>query len=354
MKVFKVPTVSEMLSREEAFFDKTFMMSYSGLNKLIHSPKLFYLHYLLGQKEDKVDISLLEGKLIHCLLLNPEDFDKEFVLMATDIPSDNPKELLHRLYAHYKELKESGDTREELHEFSDAIIDILSDMNLYQNLVDDKKKVGLTGDQKRLEKILTDKYISYWSYLKNREGKENIDHSIYVFAQDVVEQIKQNTNIMRIMGEVTEDMSHKITVKNEMELVMIDEKYMFGLRGFIDNLVIDYRHKVIRVNDLKKTSKTIDTFVDSISFYRYWIQAAIYKKLVENVFLNKPEFKDFSFEFRFIVVDNYLQVAPIKVSNETMEKWIEQTEQLLDKANYHFVNKNFDLPYEFLIEEYCI
>lgn len=50
MKVFKMLTQAEMLQKQEEFFDKTFMMSYSGLNKLLYSPKLFYLHYVLGKK----------------------------------------------------------------------------------------------------------------------------------------------------------------------------------------------------------------------------------------------------------------------------------------------------------------
>ena len=63
MKVFKMPTQAEMLQKQEEFFDKTFMMSYSGLNKLLYSPKLFYLHYILGQKDDTSDKNMIEGKV---------------------------------------------------------------------------------------------------------------------------------------------------------------------------------------------------------------------------------------------------------------------------------------------------
>jgi hypothetical protein len=106
---------------------------------------------------------------------------------------------------------------------------------------------------------------------------------------------------------------------------------------------------VIRVNDLKKTSKDINSFEDSIEYYRYWIQASIYYVLVKNVYLNQPQYEDYNFEFRFIVVDPYMQVAPIKISSDTLRVWTSDTIQKLQEAAYHFENRNFDLPYQFLL-----
>ena len=340
MKVFKMPTQAEMLQKQDEFFSKNFMMSYSGLNKLIFSPKMFYMHYVLGQRDDTSDKNMIEGKLIHCLFLNPEDFDKEFVLMATSIPSTNPKEVLERLYVHYKELHALDDPRHLLEHFEHAIIDILQDMNLYQSLKTDKQ---------RIDKIITDHHRSYWEYLQNSEGKINIDHDMYNNALDVVNIIKESTHIMKIMGYTKDNMTDHVEMKNEIELASFPEGLPFGLRGFIDNLVFDHTNKVIRVNDLKKTSKTIDSFEDSIEYYRYWMQSSIYYVLVKNVYLNQPQFADYNFEFRFIVVDPYMQVAPIKISSMTLAIWVRDTNQKLQEAAYHFENRNFDLPYRFLI-----
>ena len=341
MKVFKMPTEAEMLQKQEEFFSKAFMMSYSGLNKLLFSPKLFYLHYVLGQKDDTIDKNMIEGKLIHCLFLNPDDFDKEFVLMATDLPSDNPKEVLTRLFNHYKELKALGDPRYLLEHFEHAILDILKDMNLYQTL---------KTDAQRIEKIINDKHRSYWEYLQNCEGKINIDQAMYDNAKDVVEIIKSSTHVMKVMGYYKEYITDDVEIHNEIELAAFPKDFPFGIRGFIDNLVFDHTNKVIRVNDLKKTSKDINSFEDSIEYYRYWIQASIYYYLVHNVYLKDPKYEDYAFEFRFIVVDPYMQVAPIKISDETLDIWIKDTDKKLEEAKYHFENKNFDLPYKFLID----
>jgi hypothetical protein len=340
MKVFKMPTQAEMLEKQDEFFSKMFMMSYSGLNKLVYSPKLFYLHYILGQKDDTIDKNMIEGKLVHCLFLNPDDFDKEFVLMATDLPSDNPKEVLHRLFEHYNELKAMGDPRFLLEHFEHAILDILKDMNLYQSL---------KTDAQRIEKIINDKHKSYWEYLQNCEGKIKIDQAMYDNAKDVVEVIKNSPHVMQIMGYTKVNINDEVEMMNEIELAAFPEDYPFGLRGFIDNLVFDHTNKVIRVNDLKKTSKDLNSFEDSIEYYRYWMQASIYNTLVKNVYLNNPKYKDYTFEFRFIVIDPYMQVAPIKISDTTLEVWNTDTYKKLAEAKYHFENKNFDLPYAFLI-----
>jgi hypothetical protein len=334
------PTTGTKIQKEEEFFDKNFMMSYSGLNKLLYSPRLFYLHYIMGQRDDSSDKFAIEGKLIHCLFLNPDDFDKEFVLSVNDIPSDNPKEVLQRLYNHYKELNTAGDPRVHLEHFEHAILDILKDMNLYQSL---------KTDAQRIEKIIIEKHVSYWEYLKNAEGKQIVDPTVYEQCVAVVEEIKANDVVMKVMG-YRPDYGQDLKIQNEVELAAIDEKYpMFGLRGFVDNLVIDYTNKTIFVNDLKKSSKDIGSFVDSIEYYRYWMQASMYYMLVDNVYLSKPEYKDYKFEFRFIVIDNYLQIAPIRVSDKTLKEWVVKTETLLNQADYHFVNRSFDLPYQFLI-----
>ena len=79
------------------------------------------------------------------------------------------------------------------------------------------------------------------------------------------------------------------------------------------------------------------------------MQAAMYYKMVEHVYLSKPEYHDYKITFRFVVVDPYMQIAPIRVSDETMKEWLTKTEEMISRANFHFENKSFELPYEFLV-----
>jgi len=281
----------------------------------------------------------MEGSLIHCLLLKPEDFENQFVISVQDLPSDNPRSVLHTIFNHYKELKREGDTRENLEEFAEAILDVLKDVNLYQSL---------KTDGQRIEKMINSKHIAYWEYLKKAEGRTVIDQDIYDFCKAVVEKITSTVSVMDVMGYFSDSFS-QLEKYNEIELTKLDPESPFGLRGFIDNLVIDNINKEIRVNDLKKTSKTISQFPDSIEYYNYWIQAAMYKKLVEHVYTSQPKYAGYKITFRFLVVDPFMQIAPIRVSDETLSKWEEETDKLLDEAKYHFETKNFELPYKFIV-----
>lgn len=330
--------MTDRIQKEEEFYAKDFLMSYSGLSKLAFSPVNFYMHYVMNQREDSYDKNMLEGSLIHCLLLNPEQFDENFVISIDDLPSENAKNVIHMIFNHYKELKKSGDTRENLDEFQGAIIDALVDVNLYQSL---------KTDVQRVEKILIPKNVAYFDYLKKAEGRSVIDDTVYNFCTAVVDKIKNNPIVMDTMGFFS-DSFNQLEKYNELQLVKFGHSEHFGLRGIIDNLVIDTVGKEIRINDLKKTGKSITQFRDSIDYFKYYLQAAMYKKLVEHVYLSQPQYADYNIVFRFIVVDPFMQIASIKVKPETLTEWEVTLDAEIAKADYHFETKNFELPYEFL------
>lgn len=325
------------IEKENEFFSSKYILSYSGLNKLLFNPSLFYRHYILKQREDTTDKSAVEGKLIHCLLLEPLSFDNVFKITMNSLPGDNAKTVIDRLYNHYKELKRNDDTTSsDINDYKNAILDILTDMGLHQSL---------KTDESRVDKILNTKNIEYWDHLNLSENKILIDENTYTFANNIVEKIKSIDYIKTIRGENEPGCD----VLNEILLESSDFEYEFGIRGIIDNLVFDHLNKEIRINDLKTTSKSLSNFSDSIEFYKYWLQASIYKMLVEKTYRSTFELRDYNISFRFIVVDAYGQIGTIQVSESTLKSWEEKTLNILDNVNlHHFINRNFSLPYDFL------
>lgn len=331
----------ERIRLEDEFFSQPFMMSYSGLNKLLFSPVLFHQHYILKQRDDVVDKPMVEGKLLHCLLLNPEEFENEFVLMSSDMPSDGPRKVLDRIY---EIMKQEGKAFLD-HSYMDHILPVLKEQNLYQSL---------KTDAQRIDKMTASKNILYLDYKFEAETKTVVDQDMYDFAKSTVDTIKSKGDLMKVMGFDQDSLTTSVKQHNELDLVCLEfEDYYFGIRGIIDNLVVDHDNKVIRVNDLKKTSKSIGQFEESIEYYNYWMQAALYRLLVNHV--KETTFGvDYPVEFRFIVVDPYMQIAPIRISEETMEAWTLKLNDELDKANYHFKEREFSLPYKFLKGENVI
>jgi len=286
MKKFEALNYGDRMKKEDEFFSKPFLLSYSGINKLLYSADAFYKHYILNQREDTQTDGMIEGSLLHCLLLTPEFFGDEYIMASTKMPSDSQKKLIYHIFDLYKDdVKESEEgfkIRENLSDYESDILGYLAEINLYQSL---------KNDEGRLKKILTEDNLDYWSYLKEAEGKTIISVETYDFIKEAVEKVKSNPQVMELMGFFADSMNG-ITKKNEISLIQVKDDLPFNLRGIIDNLVFDPSKKEIRINDLKRSQKSISTIAETIEFYKYWIQAAMYHNMViENYGLN-PEYKD--------------------------------------------------------------
>jgi hypothetical protein len=333
---------------EDEFYAKEFAFSYSSLNKLLYSPSLFYKDYILGMKEELLDKSLVEGRVIHALLLDQESFDEQFVITQEKLPSDNLRDVVEKVYAKYLEqmvyVKEMAlgvedQSSKTLLDFSEDILEILKEKSFYQNI----KK-----DEDRIAKVINIDTEDYFEFLKLRNGKTVIDADTYGRCVDVVDKIK-NHPCMKIMGMSVNDNLDHVYNELQVELDKSFAQFPFGLKGMIDNLFIDKDAKTIRVNDLKTTSKTIADFPETVKFYNYWMQAAIYMRLARSLMHNlKDEYKDYNLVFSFIVIDRYSQIYVFEVSEETMTNWEIDLQDKLKEAKYHYETRNYSLPYAFL------
>ncbi len=325
------------LTKEEKFYsNKNFNFSYSSLNKLLFSPYLFYKDYILEDREIKTDKHLVEGKLLHCILFEENKLNDKFNVLPGKLPADSNIKVLNALYNitsnSNKDLLSTDST------FQKEILAVLVDQNLYQSL---------KLDDARLEKIQTADNEAYWEYLKN-SSKDAIDGDTLMRARDQAENIKSNKDVMDLFQEVQTDFAlDPIETHSEKYLVSSLLEKPFGLHGYIDYYKINHSTKMVTICDLKTTSKTIADFKETVDFYNYWLQAAIYSKLV---FANLPEnAEEYNILFKFVVVDKYNQVYVFDVSDETLNNWAITLEDVVERANYHYIEKNFSLPYDFLL-----
>ena len=321
---------------ENDFYTKPFKFSYSSLNKLMWNPQAFYQMYVLGNREEKTESYLVNGKIIHCLLLEPEKFDQQFIVSPANLPTGSTRSVVDRVYAHATELQKNGDARTEFTEFSDAVLDVLKDINLHQSL---------KTDQQRIDKMYTVEAINYWEFLKSKGNKTLIDQENYDFCKTGVDLIKLNKEVCTLLGCDTNEFSTK-EVFNEFPLEVGINDRPFGLKGIIDNMVIDHDKKTIYINDVKTTSKDLKDFQESIEFYNYWMQAAIYSSLIGIKYIDLID-AGYEVKFHFIVIDRNFQVYPFPVTSNTLNNWFTKLTDVLEKANWHYTNKSYDLPYNF-------
>lgn len=327
-----------VIKLQDDFYSKKFNFSYSSLNKLMWNPAVFYQMYVLGNKEERTDTHLVQGKIIHCLLLEEEKFNQEFIVSPGKLPGDSIKVIVDKIYSHHVELAQNGDQRTELQDFDQAILDVMKDMNYHQSL---------KTDQQRLDKVITADAINYWAFLKTKGTKILIDQETHDYCKNAVDLIKTNKSVCDLIGCSINDFSN-IEVNNELPLDIELSNHPFGLKGIIDNLVVDHDKKIIFVNDIKTTSKELKDFPETIEFYSYWMQAAVYVTMVARVYKELIE-KGYIIKFHFVVIDRSFQTYAFPVSNLTLNNWANRFFEVLDKAKWHYDNKNYELPYEFAI-----
>lgn len=307
-----------------------FQFSYSSLNKLMFSPSLFYKDYILKDREIRTDKHLVQGKLVHLLLLQPEEFDNQFVLMPSKLPSDSLRKVLNQisLNTELTELSLVDDA---------AILKALKEIGLYQSLKDEAKRIA---------KVRTVECEDYYAF-SCTSGKDVIDQDTFVKCTESVELIKENESVMALLSDEPTDFEMDgLEVYNEAPLSCELDKYKFGLKGIIDRYVIDHDKKEIKIIDVKTTGKTIADFPETVEFYNYWLQAAVYVTLISKNISKKEE--NYKINFTFIVIDKYNQIYDFPVSINTMNTWGDGFMSILEMAEFHIKENNYDLPYQFL------
>ena len=322
------------LDKEEKFYaNKNFAFSYSSLNKLLFSPWLFYKDYILQDRDIKTDKHLVEGKLVHCLVFEPENLTKKFNVVPGKSPTDNVRKVLKNI-AMYTTVAKLEDVKDSI------ILDSLKDMNLYQSL---------KADEARIAKVKTPDNEPYWKFLHN-SSVDVINQDTLLDCTVKAEVIRSNKEVMSLFkNEETDFDLDPVTAYAEKYIKSNLEKFTFGLHGYIDYYTVDTESKTVVICDLKTSGKTVDKFSESVDFYNYWLQASIYSKMVYDSLGDDKD--EYTIIFKFIAIDKYNQVYVYDVSQESMSNWAEGLNNVLKIAEYHYTERNYSLPYELLVKK---
>ncbi len=320
---------------EEFYANNKFCFSYSSLNKLLFSPFLFYKDYILKDKEVRTDKHLVEGKLLHCLLFEPDNLKDKFSRTPGQAPSDSVSKVLKNMSL-YTDAEKLFDVPSEI------VLDSLKEMNLYQSL---------KTDEQRIVKIIKDEFEPYWEFLSN-SNVDVIDEDTLLRCKDQSEIIKSNSDVMAIFEEAPTDFEFDDYETHAEKYLSCKLKGLpFGLHGYIDFFSIDHKDKKAVITDLKTTGKTISDFKETVDFYNYWLQSAIYCKLVWDYMESVENRDDYTIDFKFVVIDKYNQTYVFDVSQQTLGGWAEGLGGVLKAAEYHYNERNYSLPYEFLVNK---
>lgn len=342
----------EMDFFKKKLVEKIIVLSPSAIQLLIDNPLEYFYKYVCSNFDKEETKKQKRGTLIHTLLLEEAEFDKRYVIMPPNFskPSDRVLELIDQLI-------ESIDTEDDspktsLNAYSKSILAWMKDNNFHQSLVDDPKNKELTGDAKRLAKIITDSNQEYFSTMLKAKGKESITSEQYreaKFKVELIQAIEENDKL-NVVNPNFED------VVFELELEVKISEFYLPLKCIIDAMKIDIAARKIYVTDLKNTGESIMSWINfSVEKYRVFIQAAVIYMAVEN-FKNLeetnelvPGIKDFQIEFGFAILDGRSTTKYVEVTSSTMEVWVMRTKAYLNQnVKNHLETFDFSTTFELL------
>lgn len=312
------------LVMEEAFFSSPFYLSYSSLKKLLYSPSSFYSYYVLKERVEKTSADMVSGRLLHLLILEGEEkVSDSFVITPKKLPKDRNKELLDKIF---RRCNAENPCTGFLKDFKDEILEELKALDYHQSL---------STDEQRLDKIITEENELYFEFLKEQTKKT-------IISEDTYHEIVSVKNIIINNESIKDLLKNEKECYREFHIKLEPDNAPFGMQGYIDHLALDRENKKVIISDLKKISKALIDFPETLEYYNYGLQAAFYTHLVKKFFGLDHSW---DIQFQFVVVDLYNQVFTFRVSEKTMTSWTGEFKEALSAAKFHFARRDFTVPY---------
>lgn len=245
-----------------------------------------YLHKMLTDPPPEEKNPVLErGTMIHEYILQPEEFQKDYVVWDKSRPNSAQQEKFCQALAFSTEIEPNR-----------AILSAYKDAYSTAGKSDDK----MLSEGLKIASTLKD----YIDFLKANDGRIMISP----FDAKMLNKIKQNINNHKIAGEIIHtdgwfdyEKYHEFHINWTYYVKMAAG---VNCKSLLDGLTLDFRHNKAIIYDLKTTTK-LWHFEDSIDQYDYCRQLCFYMQAV--VWYLKYERKvdpnKWTFEYYIIGID---------------------------------------------------
>ena len=248
-----------------------------------------YLHKKLsGQLEDETSQSMTKGTMIHEYLLQPEEFQKDYVVWDKSRPSSINEE-----------------------KFCQALADSL-EIEPNKSLLSAYKAAYSTSG-KSYDKILSEatKKAStlkeYIEFLKSRDQREMITP----YSANQLMKIKENISNHKaacklLLPADNKNVFHEFHINWEyISSKCNDIEFTCPCKSLLDSVSFDYDNKKVILMDLKTTSH-LHNFADAVNTYDYTRQLYFYTKALKWYITNElhEDGDTWIFEWYIIAIDS--------------------------------------------------
>jgi len=302
-------------------------VSNSSLSWFQVSPKYFKL--MLDKEIEEIIPSYFEkGQEIHMYILEPEEFDKQYIFMDYPQPKSSQQKAFCETFSRLrkgkkdekliKAYKSAYSTKE-----NDEII-LEKAKKLVKDFEDYIKYLKLSH---KYTKILPTKVLNDYN---------NIKHSLLTH--------KKARELMYNETNATFGNSDKLYIKNELPIYWV---YKNGIpcKSMVDRIIINHEEKKVILVDLK-TSSHLSEFADKAIEYKYNRQLAFYWIAVGWYFKNELNLDIDEYEKETFIVATSTKEIPetkvFKMSERRLLEGLEEIEKLMNELKWHFDNNEWE------------
>lgn len=213
---------------------------------------------------------------------------------------------------------------------------------------------------KRLRDAMS-KGLDYYLRLSRGEFDSKNGKEIFVLskrlldsAHECINSIKRSTPIQRILTQnlfEPKEFYNEIALFSDIEVTLPDgTSTVIKFKGKLDSVVWDPEQRILYLNDVKTTSKSIDYFMDSVydgkvyegvfSHHSYYMQLAAYSILLQKYFQEVLHINDYTLQANIFAVETVGEYRSdsFRVNNSYIDFGIQEFKQLICRLAWHTIN----------------
>lgn len=303
-------------------------VSNSSLSWFQISPKYFKL--MLDKALEEETKSFYEkGEQIHQYILEPEEFDKNYVFLDYETPKSQQQKDFCESFARAKK----GTKEENL-------------LKAYKDSYTTKE-----SDEKVLEKAiqLAKTYDSFIKYIKLAPMYMSVlSNSMQFQLNETRKTIIEHEKAFKLMYNEQNNLfgnTDNLFCANEFEIQWVHPTGV-ECKSLIDRIIIDHENKKITLVDLK-TSSHLSEFIDKFVEYKYYRQMAFYWMAIHWYFKNKlvdKNINDYTKETFIVAVGTKdpIEAKVFEVSEPTLMRGLDEIEGLMRQLEWHLREDKWD------------
>lgn len=285
-----------MMNISTSYYEDLTRISNSNIGWFLNKGPAFLHKMLTDPPEEEKNSTLERGTMIHEYILQPEEFQKDYVIWSKSRPSSAQQEKFCQALAFSTEIEPNR-----------AVLSAYKEAYSTRGKSDDL----MLSEGLKIASTLKD----YIDFLKANDGRKMISP----WDVKMLEKIKHNIQSHKLANKIIwplstfgyeQDGTYTSGVINAWHEFHINWTYYVKMaagvecKSLLDGLTLDFKNKKATIYDLKTTQK-LWHFEDSIEQYDYLRQLAFYKQAVwwylRYELTEEPN--EWNFEFYIIGID---------------------------------------------------